>query len=44
MNDKILESTKKLSSSIDVDSLNVDNRPTKLTMFIVLHIVYSWHK
>ena len=29
MNDKISESTKKSSSSIDVDSLNIDNRPTK---------------
>ena len=28
-NDKISESTKQSSSSIDVDSLNVDNRPTK---------------
>ena len=29
LNDKISESTKQSSSSIDVDSLNVDNRPTK---------------
>ena len=28
-NDKISESTKQSSSSIDVDSLNVNNRPTK---------------
>ena len=28
-NDKISESTKQSSTFIDVDSLNVDNRPTK---------------
>ena len=29
MNDEILKSTTQSSSFIDVDSLNVDNRPTK---------------